>query len=540
MGGTDFGQACRWVLGAMLLFGGACFAESPGTMASDETGTTGTTGVGSSDSGSGSGSESPSAGDTSTMGETSPTTDTTTDTSTGTGATGEIRAVHAAAGVGPVDIYLAGDATPLFDALAYADATEWVEVPVGSWIFEFRPAGAAADSAPVHISVAVSVEEAERVTAIASGLIDSEDRASAFRVVALVEDWGAPLAGRARARLVHAGPDAPTFGVDGVDVDAPLERFESSPAEGFGLDASGGQRLRLLEDVPVDPSTITSFTAPPLVEGDEVLLIAAGNLTSLAREAQGFSVVAIGQGGALGVVRQDPQLFVLHGSRDAGSLETCAGDTELAANVEYGEIQSARVSPGTYDVSIHNYPSGCGGQVFNTNSTGALEAGQRYLLLVTGEIAPEDAGEAGIQVATFDDAFTLDDEASARLRFVHGASYSQIYVGSVVDDVIVSANVYTQPIAWSVESEQVQIMAGVYLLGIADAVGKPEPPYAPIVTVPFAAIGGVRQWVIVAGDPTPEPSDGGLAGGFLQAIVVETTTPQWAVTIVDVDIPLAG
>ncbi|MBC8073243.1 MAG: DUF4397 domain-containing protein [Deltaproteobacteria bacterium] len=497
---------------------------------SDESGTTvpetsETTGPASSESGS--------TEDTSTVAETS----STADTSTGTTVAGEIRAVHAAAGVGPVDIYLAGEANPLFEGLAYADATAWVEVPVGSWRFDFRPAGAAADSPPLHTSVSVSVGESDRVTAIASGLIDADEPASAFRVLPVLEDWGAPLAGRARARLVHAGADAPTFGVDGVEVDAPLQRFTSSAADGFALDGSGGDRLLLLEDVPVDPETITSFTTPPVSEGDEVLLIAAGNLSSLAREPDGFSVIAVGRDGALGHIQQDPQLFVLHGSRDAGSLETCADDTELAANFEYGEIQSTRVSPGTYDVSIHNYPSGCGAPVFNTNSTGALEAGERYLLLVTGEIDPEDSGEASIQVATFDDAYTLGDRASARVRFVHGASYSQIYVGSVVDDQIVDANVYTAPIEWSVESAQVQIMAGVYLLGIADAVGKPEPPYAPIVTVPFQAVGGARQWVIVAGDPSPEPSDGGLPGGFLQAIVVDTTTPQWGVTIVDVDIP---
>lgn len=78
------------------------------------------------------------------------------------------------------------------------------------------------------------------------------------------------------------------------------------------------------------------------------------------------------------------------------------------------------------------------------------------------------------------------------------------------------------------------IMAGLYLLGVGRR-GRTPPPYVPIVTVPFEAIGGARQWVIVAGDPTPEVSDGGMAGGFLQAIGGDTTTPQWEAVVVDVE-----
>lgn len=72
---------------------------------------------------------------------------------------------------------------------------------------------------------------------------------------------------------------------------------------------------------------------------------------------------------------------------------------------------------------------------------------------------------------------------------------------------------------------------------MSDANGEPRPPYAPIVTVPYTATAGARQWVIVAGDPTPEASDGCFAGGLLQALVVDTTSPQWGVAIVDVELP---
>jgi hypothetical protein len=283
----------------------------------------------------------------------------------------------------------------------------------------------------------------------------------------------------------------------------------------------------LLESEAADASLVTSFTAPPVLEGDEVLLIAAGELGTLARQPRGFALIAVGREGSLGIIRQDPELFVLHGSRDAAGLELCVGDTELAANLQYAELASTRISPGIYGAGIYDYPSGCVGEALGTNSTGLLEAGQRYLMLLTGEVVPENAGEAGIQLATFDDAFTLDDAQGARVRFVHGASYSQIYVGAVASGQITADNVLTQPIGWSIESAEVAVPAGSYVLGIADAVGKPEPPYTPIVTLAYDAIVGARQWAIVAGDPTPDDADP------LQALVVDTTTAGWGVGVVD-------
>jgi len=502
---------------------GGCFdplQDVEGDDIQDETSTSGGEGTDEPDTTGGEIDDASSSGEPSTEGST-------------TGAVfAQVRAVHAAPDVGPVDIYVAGESTPLFAGLGYGETTQRVEVLAGGVPLEFRPAGADTSDEPVF-ATELMLAEGEAVTAVAAGLLESEDENDRFRLLPVVEAWGAPLAGRARARVVHAGADAPSVYLDVPgDDDGAVARFETTPSAGFALDVAGGERLTLLEDAAGDAAPITSFTAPQVAEGDEVLLIATGLTGRLAREPEGFAVLAVGRDGSLGTIRQDPELFIVHGSRDAGPLETCTGDVELAANFEYGDIRAARVAPGTYDVGVFDYPSGCGNEPFSVNTTGALEAGERYLLLVTGEVMPEDAGEASIQVATFADEFPLGDEDSARLRFVHGASYSQIYVGNVVQDQIVETNVYTSPIAWSVESVEVDLMEGFYLLGIADAVDKPAPPYAPIVTLPFEAVGGARQWAIIAGDPSPEEGD-----GFLQAMVVDTSTPRWSVTLADVQLP---
>ncbi|MBV1858182.1 MAG: DUF4397 domain-containing protein, partial [Nannocystaceae bacterium] len=383
-------------------------------------------------------------------------------------------------------------------------------------------AGAPADSEPVYVSEPVTVDDDTRATVVAAGELGTEDESAAFRLLVVEEEWGAALEGRARARLVHAGSDAPTLGFEGIEVGETVARFESTDAEGFGLSTEGGGRLEVVDSEGGD-AAFTSFTAPAIAEGDEVLWVATGRLGSLARQPDGVALIAIGRDGSLGVVRQDPELFILHGSNDAGALEACDQQNELAANLAYGDLQSTRVSPGSYDVGIFDYPSGCNGDALNTNGTGPLEAGGRYLVLLTGEVAPE-AGEAGLQVSTLEDVFTVDDEPEARLRFVHGASFSQIYAGSVVNDQIVEANVYTEAISWTDESDEVTLMPAQYEFGIADAMGKPAPPYVPLATVFFTVDPGTRQWVVIAGDPAPEPDDGGPV-----ALVVDTTAPQWTV-----------
>jgi len=256
-------------------------------------------------------------------------------------------------------------------------------------------------------------------------------------------------------------------------------------------------------------------------------------LESLAREEEGFKLVAVGSQGALGEIRQDPQVFTVHGARDAGALENCTGtgETAVAANIDYGQIQSDFVSPGEYRFEVHTYPSGCT-NVLNEGGTasGPLEAGERYMLLLSGEVTPVE-NEPFIQVASFKEQFTLDDADVAQVRFVHGASYTQIYIGNVLDGEIAEENVFTDGIAWRAESVEVALPEGSYVLGAADANGEFAPPLSPIVTFDVNASPGARAWGIVTGDPVIDDDD----DEFLQLMVVNTSVPDWEVALVDVN-----
>jgi hypothetical protein len=308
-----------------------------------------------------------------------------------------------------------------------------------------------------------------------------------------------------------------------------VDRFDGSDPDGVAISTTGGDRIGLLDS----DGLRTSFTTPPLIEGDQVLLVATGLFGSLAREEDGFALVAVGDQGALGRIRQDPQVFTVHGARDAAVLENCTGTggTAVAANLSYGEVQNAFVSPGEYNFEVHNYPSGCTGAL-NPGGTasGPLEAGERYMLLLTGEVTPVDM-EPGIQVAPFQERFTLDGQGVAQVRFIHGASFTQIYVGAVTDGEIKEADVLTAPIAWRSESQEQTLPEGSYVLGAADAGIPFAPPLSPLVTFDAGVSAGARLWGIVTGDPSIDDAD----DQFLQVMIVNTAVPGWSIGLIDVN-----
>ncbi|MCH2108289.1 MAG: DUF4397 domain-containing protein [Polyangiaceae bacterium] len=446
------------------------------------------------------------------------------------GSDAQVRLVHAASGVDAVDLYLAGSEEPIVANLGFKNVSPWIRVPSDELSLEFRAAGAAASEQALFTTENTTISSENSTTLIFAGLKD-DSQDDSLRVLPIVESWGGSLADRARVRLVHAGADSPDFLVDGLEGAAfSLARYEDSAAAGTPISTSGDERIQLFEGDELS----TAFSLPPLSEGSEVLLVATGLRSSLAREQEGFSLLAIGEEGLLQRVLQDPQIFTLHGARDAGSLENCTNGFEVATNFEYGEIQSTFLSPGEYTFELYEYPSGCNTTVLNPrgNIAPALDAGERYLILITGELTPDDE-EPSIQVASFVDRFAPNSPEETLIRFVHGASFTQIFVGNETEPgFITEENVYTDPIAWRQESRENTLEPGPYALGIADANGTPTPtpPLSVIVNFDIDASAGSRQWGIVAGDPLVDAQD---LDKPIQLMLVDTSTDEWTVQLVD-------
>lgn len=432
-----------------------------------------------------------------------------------------VRVIHGAPDAPPVDIYVEGSDEPVVTDLAYTETSDWLEVPAGAYNFQVRVAGSSSLDIPVYETGDLTLPEGTAVSALAAGLLDTMGN-NGFRVIPLVEGWGAETPGQARVRVVHAGSDAPAVDIDvGADGEIEIEavtRFSETGAGGVSLPAEAALRI----GVAVDGDLVTTFTTPELPEAGEVIVIATGLLGKLAREEDGFGLLAVGPQGTIGFIKQDPEIIALHASPDAPEVDLCAGDTLLASHLTFGGMQRAQLSPGDYEVALYPSPSNCGGTAAVVDSTGELEAGQRYLMLATGELSPV-AGEPPAQIVAFQEHFTLDMENDAMLRLVHGASAPEVDVGVVTGGMIEEGNVLAVGLKWPNVTDEIPLQPLTYQVGVA-AAGQAT-PLLPIADFHVPAEAGVRGWVVAAGDLTPETNEESF-----RLMVVDSSTTPWSVT----------
>ncbi len=431
-----------------------------------------------------------------------------------------VRVIHGAPDAPAVDIYVEGSDEPVIAGLAYSETSTWLEVPAGDYNFQVRAAGGSPLDTPVYETGDLTLPEGAAVSALAAGLLDTMGN-NDFRVIPLVEGWDAAAPGEAQVRIVHAGSDAPGVDIDvGADGEVEIEgltRFAETGATGVGLPADEALRV----GIAVGGELVTTFTTPELPAGGEVFVIATGLLGKLAREEDGFGLLAVGPEGTIGFIQQDPEIFALHASPDAPEVDLCAGDSLLASHLTFGDVQRAQVSPGSYEVALYPSPSNCGGTAAVVDSTGDLEAGQRYLMLATGELTPV-AGEPPAQIVAFQEHFSLDMEDDAVLRIVHGASAPDVDVGVVTGSMIEDGNVLAAGLKWPNISDEIPVQPLTYQIGVAGA-GAPT-PLSPIADFHVPAEAGFRGWVIAAGDLSPETTE-----EHFRLMVVDTTTGPWSV-----------
>lgn len=335
--------------------------------------------------------------------------------------TAEVRVVHASPDAPAVDIYVNDGVEPIVANVSYGEASHFLEVPAGDYEVQVRTAGADPTTDPVFSDL-ITLNDGDRASAIAAGLLGSTDPNSQLRIVALFEAFSAPSAGLASVRIVHAGADAPSVALDvGADGSAEitdLERFTATGASGVQLRAGQSLRVGVLAGFP--PAEVTTFTLPALQEGSELLVIATGLLASEATAADGFSLVAVTPT-ATGRVIQDPVVFALHASPDAPAVDLFTPDTVLlSADLSFGQLSGAiRVPAGAQTIDF--WPAGIEhGAAPAASASTDLAPGAEYLLVATGFLAP-GAGEAPFQLLAIADEFDRGDTANARVRIVHAA-----------------------------------------------------------------------------------------------------------------------
>jgi hypothetical protein len=281
-------------------------------------------------------------------------------------------------------------------------------------------------------------------------------------------------------------------------------------ANAIGIAAGGGR--------------VTAFTSPELPEGAELFVIATGLTSKLARETDGFALLAVGPDGTIGFVKQDPIVYALHGSPDAPEVDAFVGEAELVDGISFGELAGpVQVPPGEYTLDFFGHTDGSArpsGAPAASAKSGKLEPGERYLAIAAGFLAPE-SGQPGFQLAAYAEGFALDDAASARVRVVHGSPDAPAVDLGVLNAEKVVAPVLVANVSFGDASEAagLAISPGTVPLGVAPA-GQDSTVVASF-HVPATA--GARAFAIAAGalDSTQ--------GQSFRLLAVDTATSPWSV-----------
>lgn len=448
----------------------------------------------------------------------------------------QIRVVHAAPDAPAVDIWVQGGSAPVITNLAYQKASAYLSVPPGSYVFQVKASPSTATSTVVYSTPSVTLAAGETVTAVAAGLLNPPAGSGdgAFEVLPLVESFHTSATGDATVRILHAGADAPTVGIDpgNANPSAPavpsLARFADTGAAGIDLPA--GKALQV--GIDVGGKAFTAFTTPSLTASDDLFVIATGLVGKLPRDPEGFGLLVVDHAGVVGFLQQNPIVYALHDSPDAPAVDLYAGTAELASNLSFGNLSAPiQVPPSTAGYPISFYAAGQGpansdaGTAAATITTPALAAGQEYLVLATGFLSPPAGNTNNFQLAAFEEGFTLGDAANDYVRAIHGSPDAPAV------DIGVDASGTLSPVLFSdVSFPEASAATGLKLapsatpvtVGVAGA-GADTSVLANF-SVPVTA--GGRAFVVAAGSFATTP----VGGNGFELIAIDTTVSPWTAT----------
>jgi len=440
-----------------------------------------------------------------------------------------LRAVHASPDAPAVDIYANDGTTALAEDVAYGDVTGYLDIPEGTYNIQLRAAGSSPSSAPAYETGDLSLSDGQVITAIATGFLSSNDDADKFRVIPLFEDFTDAASGSARLRIVHASPDAPTVAIDvgndGSAEIAALARFEDTGVAGVELPSGTPLQVGIWAGTPL--ARVTAFTTPALPDGGELFVIALGSITLLPREEAGFALLAVAAnpGGAIGLIRQNPTVYALHGGPDAPAVDIFAGDTELVDNLSFADLSGGiQVPPGVYTLDFFPTSPGSdrpGGAPAASFDTPNLNGGQRYLAIATGFLAPDAAGEQPFTLIAFREDFDLTDVANSRLTAIHASPDAPaVDIGTVDGGGLIDAVVFENLMYPTGKPDAgASVPAASLTLGVA-----PTGNANPVATFDVTTLAGLRAYAVAIGALAPDLGEEGF-----RLAIVNTGASPWTV-----------
>jgi hypothetical protein len=437
-----------------------------------------------------------------------------------------VRVVHASPDAPAVDVYVRGLRFPIFTNVAYGDTTRTLQFVDGTYTIDLRASPSKSTDAVAFSTGPLAVGGGSRITAIAAGLLSSSDPSSAFRILPEVEGFANPGAGNAAVRVVHAGADAPTVGIDigNADPASPtvpaLARFADTGAAGVALPAN--QPLQI--GIDAGGARVTAFTTPNLPAGADLFVIATGLLADLPRQTTGFDLLAVGPNGTIGFIRQNPVVYALHASPDAPAVDVFAGSAKIVADLAFGGLSApVQVPPGSYSLGFYAASSATAptGTAAATESLPDLAAGERYLAIATGFLAPK-SGQPGFELLEKSDQFDLTDPTHARVRVVHSSPDAP-----AVDVGVASGTTLTSVLVSDLSFTHTSPLAGLSVPAASLDIGvAPTGSTSTVATFDVTTTAGLRAFVVAAG--ALEASD----GQSFRLLAVDTSVSPWTVASV--------
>lgn len=447
------------------------------------------------------------------------------DNTTGPGTDGPtfaLRVVHASPDAPTVDIWAEGGDAPLFEDVSYGEATDYLDIPVGTYNIQIRAAGSAASSNPVYQTGDLTPLLGAKITAIAAGFLASSNDDDKFRVLTYREEFSGDAAD-ALVRIVHASPDAPTVALD-VGNDSlleftSLERFSDTGNTGLGLPADEALQIAIWAGDPRE--RVTVFTTPALAAGSELFVIATGSIAKLPRETDGFALLAVAPTGALGFIRQNPTVYALHASPDAQAVDIFAGDVELVDDISFAELSDGiQVPPGTYTLDFFAHSPGAirpPGTPSASLDTPMLDAGERYVAVATGFLNPDAPGEQPFQLLAYRDDFAFD-ALNTRARAVHASPDAPaVDIGTATGNQISAVVFDSLSFAIGSAGEGAAIPQASLTLGVA-----PAGQTTTVATFDVTTIADLRAFTIAVGALNPDVGEEAF-----RLVLVNTSATPW-------------
>jgi Domain of unknown function (DUF4397) len=437
----------------------------------------------------------------------------------------QVRVVHASPDAPRVDVYAEGVSEPLIKAIGFGETSPYLRLPAGSYNIQLRAAPSTSADPVAYSTGALAIGRGAKITAVASGLLGSTDKESAFRVLPLAEKFG-KKSGDARVRIVHASADAPTVGID-VGNDNPsapevaaLARFSDTGADGVSLPAGAALQV----GITAGGNRVTAFTTPALPAHANLFVIATGLLAKQPREDAGFALLAVGPSGTIGFIKQNPKVYALHGVQALGPVDIFAGATELVSHLDLNNLSAGiQVPPGAYSLDFFSAAQGSErpmGSPAATLGTGMLDAGQKYLAVASGIAA---AGyRSPVTLTGYVDGFDLSAAAQsqAQVRAVHSApNVGPVNVGTATPAGLTSTVISGLDYLQSTDAAGLQLPPASYRLGIE----RPSSMFPLFLgAYDFDLTAASRSFVVVTG--TLQAPRGSR---FPRPFVIDTTKAEW-------------